>query len=131
MGFRFHIDGEWHYGWLVMEVEEDLTGMTIFEYAYETEANKMIHAGDFGTSVDQIDDADPFEITSNNGGVSIESESNDLINIQIHDLSGNLIEQGNFYNQYEMKYKSERGIYFRIIQVNNKIYRTKNFNILD
>jgi hypothetical protein len=48
LGVEFFIDGELHYGWIrltVTIVEDELMDATITGYAYETNPNQSIHAG--------------------------------------------------------------------------------------
>ncbi len=53
LGFQFQIDGEIHYGWARLSVVQDrdklLFPTELSGYAYETEPNKPIIAGDTGT----------------------------------------------------------------------------------
>ncbi|MGA2022819.1 MAG: hypothetical protein ABSH02_19665 [Candidatus Sulfotelmatobacter sp.] len=49
LGVEFFIGGELHYGWIrltVTIVEDELMDATITGYAYETNANQSIHAGE-------------------------------------------------------------------------------------
>jgi hypothetical protein len=53
LGLKFMIHGEVHYGWAEMSVSnwDHVGGQAhLSGYAYETQANKPIHAGDMGTS---------------------------------------------------------------------------------
>ena len=46
LGVKFQIKGQTHYGWIRLTVETGAFSATITAYAYETEANKAITAGE-------------------------------------------------------------------------------------
>ena len=53
-GFYFHssLDDDWHYGWMDMRIDMDNDlAPTILGYAYETDPNTAIIAGDTGSPV--------------------------------------------------------------------------------
>jgi hypothetical protein len=53
LGLRFKIDDEWHYGWARLTVQSNLRlriVAVLTGYAYETEANTSITAGDAGSA---------------------------------------------------------------------------------
>ena len=53
-GFNFYstLDNDWHYGWIFMKVDwENKSETNIYGYAYETDSNTPIIAGDTGSPV--------------------------------------------------------------------------------
>ena len=46
VGLKFFVNGEFHYGWARMTVTHDLKWTAVTGFAYETEPNKPIRAGD-------------------------------------------------------------------------------------
>ncbi len=45
LGIRLKIDGDWHYGWIKMDVDVDAHMLTIKGFAYNTIANQGIYTG--------------------------------------------------------------------------------------
>jgi hypothetical protein len=58
VGLKFQISGETHYGWVAVNVKAKVGGhaghiqATVLGYAYETDANKPIYAGNIGGAED-------------------------------------------------------------------------------
>jgi hypothetical protein len=53
-GFKFYstLDEDWHYGWVLMEIDwENNSETTLYGYAWETDPNTAIIAGDTGSPV--------------------------------------------------------------------------------
>jgi len=45
LGLTFQIDGETHYGWVLVSVSNRVEGARLLGYAYETTTNMPINAG--------------------------------------------------------------------------------------
>jgi hypothetical protein len=48
LGLAFYIEGELHYGWVRCSVAEDLSSLTVLDYAYQSVPGVGILAGDIG-----------------------------------------------------------------------------------
>lgn len=53
LGVKFFVNGEFHYGWVRMTVTHDLKLTAVTGFAYETEPNKAIRAGNESGSNDE------------------------------------------------------------------------------
>lgn len=50
LGLRFKINNQWHYGWARLNVDLYGTSITLKDYAYESQPDVQILAGDMGTT---------------------------------------------------------------------------------
>ncbi|HUM46630.1 MAG TPA: T9SS type A sorting domain-containing protein [Chitinophagales bacterium] len=95
IGFRFAGgDGNMHYGWMRLDVSKSPASVTIKDYAYQSQNNGAIHAGEVGNvGVVALNSSDRFSITSSEGAVSIviDKGSYDGTEVTVSNLLGQKI----------------------------------------
>lgn len=124
MALRFKINNNWHYAWIRIMVEEDKSGFIIYDYAYETEANKEIHAGETeNTSVGNNNDFVEMKVINNS--ILLNSEQNSEIEVNVYNLLGNLVYKANSYTNQKLELKLQSGVYFIMIKQKNKVVYKK------
>lgn len=74
LGFSFELHGRYHYGWARLTVRSPekyhLTAL-LSDFAYETEPNKPIRAGDIGATGNGEDSASSWELYSDSAAASL------------------------------------------------------------
>lgn len=115
-GFRFDVGGNWHYGWMRMDVDAQGHTYTIKDMAYEQTPNTSIHVGDMGFSTVGVDEHELQQsviITSSNNVLTINMMADILAQADIMDLSGRIVENVSVskgFNQHVLNELTE-GIY--------------------
>lgn len=73
LGIRIRINGEWHYGWILMEVAANATQNTIKAFAWQQQAGKKIRAGEgLLFPADQVSQVMALDVADNNDASDIE-----------------------------------------------------------
>lgn len=89
MGLRFRRNGEWHYGWIRINAAADTTGMVIKDFAWETQANRAILAGDGGaTDVVTLNGPHTISMAQQGRYISIEAGDGGRLHSVVYDLLG-------------------------------------------
>ncbi|HRF76356.1 MAG TPA: T9SS type A sorting domain-containing protein [Chitinophagales bacterium] len=124
LGIRFNdADEITHYGWIRCDVKDDGRTLVIKDYAYETEPNYPIIAGDTTHYVNINTDENQIDATAYSFGkdIYVISKTFQIIEIKVYDLTGR--EINNSLMQKEMEIidmsKCVPGVYFvKLIQDN-------------
>lgn len=92
IGFRFKGgDGGMHYGWMRLDVSKSPASLTLKDYAYQSQNDVSIQAGDMGNvGVGAVNASDRFTISSMEGvlNILVNKGSFDGVTISICNLSG-------------------------------------------
>lgn len=108
IGVRFKINNVYHYGWIALEISEDSKSCIIKAYAYETEGNKLINAGETeNLSVrDNLNEID-ISIFPNPSqdylNISMNSEILEPHVVQIFNLNGKMVFNKSIKNFHEIR----------------------------
>ncbi|MBK7037364.1 MAG: T9SS type A sorting domain-containing protein [Bacteroidetes bacterium] len=116
LGIRFiDNDGMNHYGWIRCDVLDEGRTLVIKDYAYETQPEHAILAGDTAHFVSLEENANNFNanIYSFNNSIFVKlNELTNLIEINIFELLGKKIYTGNIVKQFtEIKLMEAQGAY--------------------
>ena len=72
LGVRFKIEGEWHYGWVRIDVDYDVNTFVIKEYAYESTPNTPINAGEIDPTALPATNLTGTDINNNGNGSDLQ-----------------------------------------------------------
>jgi hypothetical protein len=125
LGLRFKIENQWHYAWVKIKVEADKSGFTIYDYAYETEPDVAIIAGDIGTSVIEDEVDANYEIIVSGNNLIINSKSVTKNQIEIYDLVGNRIVSESFSGYYFESFDLVYEVYLVVLRQAERVYIKK------
>lgn len=95
IGIRFKLNNNYHYGWIALEISEETNSCIIKGFAYESEPNKAINAGETGDlSVFDVNNEIELSIYPNpsSNHISIKNLPNSFesYEILITDISGKI-----------------------------------------
>ncbi|PLX31921.1 MAG: hypothetical protein C0600_04325 [Ignavibacteria bacterium] len=89
MGLRFRRNGDWHYGWIRINAAADTTGMVIKDFAWETQANSAILAGDGGTTdLEELHGPHTISMVQQGRYISIKAGDGGRLHTVVYDLLG-------------------------------------------
>jgi hypothetical protein len=89
LGFRFKNPTNWHYGWIKMSVAAGATSFTVKEWAYNTQADKSIRAGQVATTGISAAGQGRVEICQGNNNIQFRNlEAGVKYTVNILDISG-------------------------------------------
>lgn len=129
LGVKFEIDGNTHYGWVRMEVDDDYLTTTIMDFAYNGEADASLDAGVVSSIGDNTIDAS--KITSYSFGKTINIAVNNLnaesATVKVVNALGQVVYT-DALNQNGMQIsldKAAQGIYTVHIEADGSVYNNK------
>lgn len=116
LGVRFNdLEGVAHYGWIRCDVLDEGRILVIKDYAYETEPEYPITAGDTThfVGISEVENNLDADVYSFNSNVYINSnEIKNDVEINIYDITGKIIYSDKINNQFtEIKLSEGGGIY--------------------
>ncbi len=93
MGFRLVIDKDYYYGWMRVSVAEDASSITLHDYAYQTNANQSITAGQT-TAIDEAPVLDGVQVYSFGATINIQVSADlvEAVDLKIFSLNGELVK---------------------------------------
>ena len=119
----------YHYGWIRCSVIDSIESFVIKDYAYETQENYPIVAGDTSTNVNTLDLENNLTavVYSFNKNLYIKLDQAIEPSLYIYDLNGKFVLQEKINSQNKMiSLKSlSTGIYIIELRDDKKLYRTK------
>ncbi len=130
LGIRFVDDlSQNHYGWIRCDVLDEGRTLVIKDYAYESEADYPIVAGDTThfVAISEIDNSLNANVYSFNKSIFINlNEFMNGIEMHIYDLNGKIIYSDKLLNSStQIELKEERGVYFVELVSGKKKFRKK------
>ena len=126
LGIRFeNEDGCRHYGWIRCTIEENASKLIIHDYAYESNCDAPIAAGDtIGDTTTNINDnlVNQIFISSDLQNIYLTiPESGQTVNISLINLSGQVVYNENINtNISHITPKLPSGIYIAMVELNGK-----------
>lgn len=101
MAVRFKINGNSHYGWVRMDVNDNGDEVVIKSYAYNSTANASLNAGATGVGIADMVLPTDYKIFMNGSSLNIDfaEELSTKANIKIYDQSGKLVKDEILANQ--------------------------------
>jgi len=128
MGLRFKMDdGAVHYAWIRMDVFKNPSSITLKDYAYESQGNVAINAGDMGdVGISPAIVSQTFAIHNSEGTVTVSVNDGDISNaiINVISISGQTILTQPVTNKNtEINMNGfPKGIYMIVIRRANKSF---------
>ena len=101
VGFRFKINGDFHYGWARMDVDSSGKSVTLKDYAYNSEAGKPIRTGSTKISLPDENPLNNIRVYSTAGNIRIEAPTDQNLtgNIRLTDINGRELSSVDVKNQ--------------------------------
>lgn len=124
LGVRFQISGEYHYGWVLINVPSDASNITIKSYAYQGTANTSLITGHTTTTAVDANIEAQVKVYPNPTANLIEVEGIDVLSLSVSDLNGvevahansNSVDISNLaIGTYILNITSDQGLISRII----------------
>lgn len=94
LGFRLVQDGSNNYGWMRLSVSDDGSSITLHDYAYQTNAEQGISAGQL-VGVDDVPEMEGISLYSfgKQMNLVLTGEVNNQLTIEIYSLDGKIVKQ--------------------------------------
>ncbi|MFI5171028.1 MAG: T9SS type A sorting domain-containing protein [Chitinophagales bacterium] len=135
LGVKFDIDGDYHFGWIRMDVGSDNASFTVKDWAYEAVADAGIETGQTTGGVTSIETIGAGQVTAYSYGNTMSIVVNNLdaknATVQVSNLEGQIVYSGSL-NMSGMQIKLDNvasGNYILHVVTNDNATYTKQLSI--
>ncbi len=113
IGIRFDVGGEFHYGWILVNVASGGSSITLKSYAVEESPGKKITAGNTVLSVED-DVAVKVSASPNPTTGTVNFTGADVISVKVYDTLGNLVVESSESSVDLSSYSA--GVYVALVE---------------
>jgi hypothetical protein len=130
VGFRFKINNNIHYGWARLDVAASDRSIILKEYAYNTQAEKLLRAGSTKVSLPEENSSKNILVYSNGSCLRIEAPVDQSLTgrIRLTDLNGRELRSVDVNNEKKVQLNTQElspGVYIVNIVTGNGILNKK------
>ncbi len=133
LGLRIQLSGQWHYGWAKVDVPSGATSFTIKGFAFNTNANQAINAGDTvgspSTSIPEMEKMENLNVYTSGSYININVSDNSYLGgiATIYNLAGQEVKSVTIHQaKFNLNVVDlSKGLYFLSVRNNSQMQTRK------